>query len=85
MGGTSSTGIPEEWLAISSVRKLLCQVLLGFLQTLLQEADVSGRGRVLEPPGEAERGSFLLWFHGGLVQEEVGVDVVNLKPNTGSG
>ncbi|RCU34623.1 hypothetical protein DVA81_19220, partial [Acinetobacter baumannii] len=63
--------------------KLLCQVLLGFLQPLLEEADVSGCGGVLKPTGEAESCSFFLWFHGRLVQEEVGIDVVDLQPYTG--
>lgn len=54
-------------------------VLLGFLQSLLQKADVGGRGRVLEARGEAESGFFLLWLHGSLVQEEVGIDVMDLE------
>lgn len=58
--------------------KLLSLVFLGFLQSLLQKADVGGRGRVLEACREAESGSFLLWLHGSLVQEEVGIDVVDL-------
>lgn len=70
---------------ISPTHKLLCLVLLGFLQSLLQEADISGCGGVLKPSREAESGPFLLWFHGRLVQEEVGIDVVDLKPNTGGG
>lgn len=59
--------------------KLLSLVLFGFLKSLLQKADVGGCGRVLEACREAESGSFLLWLHGSLVQEEVGVDVVELK------
>lgn len=59
---------------------LLCHVFLGFLQPLFQEADVSGCGGVLEAAREAESCPFLLWFHGGLVQEEVGIDVVHLRP-----
>lgn len=72
-------------IIISSTHKLLCKVLLGFLQPLLQEADVSGCGGVLEPTREAESCSFLFWFHGRLVQEEVGIDVVDLKANRGGG
>lgn len=80
------TRFPEEWasfppvwtLNLSHTRKLLCQAFLGFLHPLFQEADVRGCGRVLEPPREAERCSFLLRFHGRLVQEEVGIDVVDL-------
>lgn len=58
---------------------LLCQVRLCFLQTLFQEADISGCGGILKSPGEAESSSFLLRLHGCLVQEEVGIDVVNLR------
>lgn len=70
---------------VSSTHTLLCQILLGFLQAFLQEADISGCGRVLKPTGEAESCSFLLWFHGRLVQEVVGIDVVDLKPNKDRG
>lgn len=59
--------------------KLLSLVLLGFLQSLLQKADVGGCGRVLEADREAEGGFLLFWLHGSLVQEEVGVDVVDLE------
>lgn len=58
---------------------LVSLVLLGFLQSLLQKADVGGRGRVLEACREAKSGSFLLWLHGSLVKEEVGIDVVDLE------
>lgn len=77
--------VPRGMTLISSTQKLLCQVLLGLLQSLLQEADVSGCGGVLKPTREAETCSFLLWFHCRLVQEKVGIDVVDLKPNTGDG
>lgn len=66
---------------IAHSHQLLCQVLLGSLQPLLEEVDIRGCRRVLKPSREAERSAFLLWFHGRLVQEEVGIDVVDLKPN----
>lgn len=68
---------------ISYTLRLLGQVLLGLLQALLQEADISGCGGVFKPSREAESCSFLLRFHGRLVQEDVGIDVVELKSNTG--
>lgn len=59
--------------------KLVSLVLLGFLQSLLQKPDVGGCGRVLKACGEAECGFVLLRLHGSLVQEEVGIDVVDLE------
>lgn len=52
-------------------------ILLGLFQALLQEAQISGCGRVLEAPGEAESGWFFFWFHGSLVQKVVGINVMN--------
>lgn len=53
------------------------EVLLSLFQSLLQEVQICGRGGVLEAPREAESGYFLLWFHSSLVQEVVGVNMVN--------
>lgn len=56
------------------------QVRSGLFQPFLQKADVCGSWRILKTCWETDsRPLFLLWFHGGLVQEIISIDVMDLQ------